>query len=185
MLKAMRYESPQGSNPSGLGQIYSEEDVAFYQLSLLTNDLALSECLYADVRNDLKIELCPPDTVSRLEIAKTPAKVLDDFVVPNGFVDRDHGDSPYDRAVEEISDAESQESLAVLNNDPYTISFEWLEKAIHDTWNDAYPTRPFHECLELLQSEIEEKIASGVATIETLYVKHLIHTGFPVLIQCL
>ena len=175
----MRYESPQGSNPSGLGQIYREEDVAFYQLSLLTNDLALSECLYAEVHCGSRLEVCPPNTISRLEIAKTPAKVLDDFVVPNGFVDRDHEDSPSNRAAEEASDAESQQSLAVLADDPYTISFEWSDKEIHDTRDDAYPTRPFHECLEILQSEIEEKVASGVQTIETLYVKYLIHTGLP------
>lgn len=184
-LKAIKYESPQDSILSGLGQNYFENDIAFYELSLLTNDLALSECLYAEVHNDFRTELCPPTTISRLENAKTPAKVLDEFIVPDGFVDRDHEHSPFDRAAEEESDAESQKSLAVLSDDPYTISFEWLVEQILDILNDAYPTRPFHECLEFLQSEIEEKVASGVPTIETLYVKYLIHTGLPVLIQSL
>ena len=180
----MKYESPQGSILSGLGQIYFENDVAFYQLSLLTNDLALSECLYAEVQNDFRTDLCPPNTISRLEIAKTPAKVLGDFVVPDGHFDRNYEDSSHNSAAEEESDAESRISLAVLNDDPYTISFEWLEKEIYGT-TDAYPTKPFHECLDFLQNEIEEKIASGVPTMETLYVKYLIQTGLPVLIQSL
>lgn len=184
-LRAVKYESPQGSILSGPGQIYFENDVTFYQLSLLTNDLALSECLYAEVQDGLRSELCPPNTISRLEIAKTPAKVLSDFVVPNGYVDRDYEDSSHNGAAEKESDAESRTSLAVQNDDPYTISFEWLEKEIYGTPTDAYPTKPFHECLDFLQNEIEEKIASGVPTIETLYVKYLIQTGLPILIQSL
>ena len=184
-LKAMKYESPQGSILSGLGQKFFENDVAFYQLSLLTNDLALSECLYAEVQNDFRTDLCPPNTISRLEIAKTPAKVLSDFVVPDECVDRDDENLSHSRAAEEGSDAESRTSLAVLNDDPYTINFEWLEKEIHDTPTEAYPTRPFHECLDFVQNEIEEKVASGVPTIETLYVKYLIQTGLPILIQFL
>ena len=185
-LKAMKYESPHGSILSGLGQIYFENDITFYQLSLLTNDLALSECLYAEVQTDFKTELCPPNTISRLDIAKTPAKILSDFVVPNGYVDRDYEDSSHSYAAEEEeSDAESRISLAVLNNDPYTINFEWLEKEIHGTPTDAHPTTPFHEYLDLLQNEIEENAASEVPIMETLYVKYLIQTGLPVLNQSL
>lgn len=181
----MKYESPQGSILSGLGQVYLENDVVFYQLSLLTNDLALSECMYAEVQDGFGSELCPPSTISRLEIAKTPAKVISDFVVPNGYVDRDYEDSSHNSVAEEESDAESRTSLAALDHDPYTISSEWLEKEIHGTPTDAYSTRPFHECLDFLQNEIEEKVASGVPTIETLYVKYLIQSRFPVLIQSL
>lgn len=169
-LKAMKYESPWGSIPSGLGQSYFERDVAFYQLSLLTNDLALSECLYAELPKEFKTELCPPNTISRLEIAKTPAKVLSDFIVPNGYLDRDVEDLPHDGTADEGSDTDSKASLAVLDEDPCTINFEWVENEIRGTLTSTSPTTAFDRNLELLQNDIEEKVVLGVPTMETLYV---------------
>ena len=167
----MKYETPKGSFPSGLGQIRFINDVTFYQLSILTNDLALSECLYVDVQHGFEAELCPPNTISRLEIAKTPAKVLDDFLVPHGYVDRDYEDSPPTGTPGEAPDPESQASIAVLNEDRYTISFEWLENEIHSTLTDASHITSFHGSLDLLRNEIEDKVASGAPAMETLYVK--------------
>ncbi len=171
VLKTLKYESPQGSILSGLGQIYFENNVVFYQLSVFTNDLALSECLYVEVQNEIKVELCPPNTFSRSGIAKTPATLLDDFIVPDGYVDRDYEDSSQMRTAEKEPDAESQANLAVLNEDPCTISFEWLENELRGTLTDASPTPAFHENLELLQNGIEDKVASAIPTMETLYVK--------------
>ena len=168
----MQYESRRGSIQSGLGQTYLENDVAFYQLSLLTNDLTLSECLYAEVQNEFNVKMCPPNTFSRLGIAKTPAKILTDFIVPNGYLDRDYEDSSEIRTAGEESDAESRASLVVLKDDPCTISFEWLENEIHGTLIDTSATMAFHKTLERLQNEIEDKVASGIPTMETLYVKH-------------
>ena len=170
VLKALKYESPQGSILSGLGQIYFENNIVFYQLSVFTNDLALSECLCVEVQNESEVELCPPNTFSRSGIAKTPARVLNDFIVPDGYVDRDYEDSSLMRTAEKESDAESRANLAVLNDDPCTISFEWLENELCGTLTDASPTPAFHESLELLQNEIEDKVASAIPTMETLYV---------------
>ena len=188
VLKALKYESPQGSILSGLGQTYFENNVVFYQLSVFTNDLALSECLYVEVQDESKVELCPPNTFSRLSIAKTPARLLDDFIVPDGYVDRDDEDSSQMRTAEKESYAESRADLEVLNEDPCTISFEWLENELHGILTDASPTPAFHENLELLQNEIEDKVASANPTMETLYVKYydlkkasrtyLVSTGF-------
>lgn len=170
ILKAVKYESRQGSIPSGLGQDYSENGVVFYQLSLLTKDLALLECLYAEVRNDLMAELCPPNTISRLRVAKTPARITSDFIAPNGYVDRVDEDSVHIASAEEQLDAGIQASLAVLHEDPFTISFKWLDNEIHDALAGAYPTTQFHENLDLLRNKIEDKVASGVPAMETLYV---------------
>ena len=172
ILKAIRYESPQGSVLSGPGKIFHENGVAFYQLSLLTNDLALSECLYAEVHDRFKAELCPPNTVRHSHIAKTPSKSFDEFIVPDGYIDRESEASPDDRAADEVSDAENRASLVVPNEDPRTISFEWLENEIHDTLNNAFPTVAFDEGLELLRNAIEDKMSSGNITTESLYVKH-------------
>ena len=171
VLKALDFQSPQGSIASGLGQIYSESGVVFYQLSLLTNDLALSECLYVVVPNDFKAEVCPPETISRSIIAKTPAQVFSDFIVPSGCVEWEHEDLPYIPTGEEEPDVESRASLAVHQEDPYTISFEWLESEIQDALTGASPTIGFDQGLDLIQNKIEVKLASAVATMETLYVE--------------
>lgn len=181
-LRAIKYESPKGSVRSGLGQVYSENNVAFYQLSVLTNDLALSECLYAEVRNEFKAELCPPNTISRLGIAKSPAKVSSDFIVPNGYVDQDFDDSHHTPTSEEDSNAESGPNLATLEEDKCTLSFEWLEIEIHGISTDTSRTTAFHQSLNFLQIEIEGKVASGVPTMETLCVTYLIQRRLPVLI---
>ena len=171
VLKALDFQSPQGSIASGLGQNYSESGVVFYQLSLLTNDLALSECLYVVVPNDFKAEVCPPETISRSVIAKTPAKVFSDFIVPSGYVDWEYEELPYIPTAEEEPDVESRASLAVHQEDPYTISFEWLESEIQDAFTSASPTTGFDQGLDLIQNKIEVKLASAVPTMETLYVE--------------
>ena len=170
VLKAAKYESPQGSIPSGPGQIYFENGVVFYQLSLLNNDFALSECLYAEMQNEVEAEVRPPDTVSRLEVAKTPAYIASEFIVPDGYFDQDYEDSPHNSSAEEESDAESQLSLAVFHKDPCTISFEWLENEIQSTLASASSSTGFDESLELLLNELEDRFTSGVSTMETLYV---------------
>ena len=166
ILKAVKYESRQGSIPTGLGQDYSENGVVFYQLSLLTKELALLECLYADVQNEYAAQLCPPDTFSRSRFAKTPAKIASDFIVPNGYIDRIDEDSLRTATAEEQLDA----GLAMPHEDPFTINFEWLDSETHDALAGAYPTTEFHENLDLLRNKIEDKIASGFPTMETLYV---------------
>ena len=158
---------------SGPGKIFHENGVAFYQLNLLTNDLALSECLYAEVHNSFKAELCPPNTVRHSHIAKTPSKTFDEFIVPDGYIDQEYEASPDDCAADEVSETENRASLVVPNEDPHTISFEWLENEIHDTLiNNAFPTVAFDEGLELLRNAIEDKMSSGNMTKESLYVKH-------------
>lgn len=176
---ALKYETPQGSTLSGLGHICFEKNVAFYQLSLLTNDLALSESLYAQVPKEFEAELCVPNTISRLETAKTPARILCDFIVPNGYVDQDYEDSAHHRTAEEKSDAESRVSPAMLEEDPRTISFEWLESELHGTLTGVSPITAFNDNLDLLQIEIEDKVASGVPTMETLL--RMINATFSVL----
>ena len=185
ILQAIRYESPQGSVLSGPGKIFHENGVAFYQLSLLSNDLALFECLYAEVHNHFKAELCPPNTVRHSHIAKTPSKIFDKFIVPDGYIDREYEALPDDRAADEVSETQNRASLVVLNEDPHTISFEWLENEIQDTISNAFATVAFDEGLELLRSAIEDRMSSGNMTTESLYVKHYDPTKTPLLIPSL
>ena len=185
VLKALDFQSPQGSIASGLGQIYCESGVVFYQLSLLTNDLALSECLYVVVPNDFRAEVCPPEIISRSVIAKTPAKIFSDFIVPSGYVDWEYEDLPYIPTAEEELDVESRANLAVHQEDLYTISFEWLESEIQDALTRASPTTGFDQGLDLIQNKIEVQLASAVPTMETLYVEVLLFRKLPILILSL
>ena len=171
VLKVVEFQSPQGSIPSGLGQTYFESGVVFYQLSLLTNDLALLECLYAEIRNDFKAELRRPYTISRLGIAKTPAKVFSGFIVPNGYVDPEDEDLPQNRTAEGELDTNERASDPVLHKDPCTINFEWLNNEIHDALTGAAPITDFQESLDIVQSKIDVKLAATVPTVETLYVE--------------
>ena len=126
------------------------------------------------MQNKFKADLCPPNTIRRLKIAKTPAKVLDDFIVPDGHVDEDDGeeeDSTHNRSVDGELDAESRASLPVQIEDPFTMSFEWLENEIFRGMTDQSPTPAFDEYLDLLLDEVEVKVASGSPHMETLYVK--------------
>ena len=167
-IKAVKYESPMGSIPSGLGQIYLENDLIFYQLSLLTNDLTLTECLYVDVHNDLEADLRPPDIVNRFEIAKTPANIISDFIVPDGYVDQEYEDSQHHSSAKGESDAESGASLALHYEDPYTIPFDWLDHEYHSALTNASFHIDFHDHLDLLQNEIEDMLASEISTMSTL-----------------
>lgn len=171
IFKALKYESPQGSIISGLGQIYLENDVTFYQLSLLTNDLALLECLYAEVQTDFEAELCLPNTVSRLEIAKTPSHIVSDFIVPDGYVDREYEVSSHNASAEEESDDQSRAGLALPHWDMWTISFIWLDNEVYSSMTDLSLITDFHEYLELLHKEIEDKVGLELSSMETLYVK--------------
>ena len=182
-LKVVKYESPQGSATSGLGQLYLENDVTFYQLSLLNNDLALLECLYAEIRSDFEAEVYPPNTISRLEIAKTPAKIGSDFIVPNRYVDQDDEYSLRNYISDEESDAEGRASLAVVHKDPWTLHFEWLENEVHGMLINPSSATGFHESLDLLQDGIEDGFTSGIPTMETLYAKLKIQKKLPELGQ--
>ena len=169
-LKAVKYESPIGSISSDLGQTHIEKNIVFYQLSLLTNNLTLYECLYADVKHDFTAELRPPELVRRVRVAKSPAKTVDDFIVPDGYVDREDEDLPDISSAEEQSNAESEDNLGSVHEDPYTISFEWLESEIHDRLTDVNLTTNFRDHLDFLLNMIEDSFASGVSTMKLLYV---------------
>ena len=168
-LKAVPYDNPDEYMPSGQGQSLVTERVSYYQLSILMHDLTLSERLYAEVDEELSFSIDPPDTRTRRKFSKTPAKVLDDFIVPDLFDDQE-----YESSEESLESPSAQYDLehgkarsTKPDEDPWTISLGWLEKEVHASLSERYPS--FDECLATLYAMIEERLALEDTPLETLH----------------
>ncbi|KAK3170886.1 hypothetical protein OEA41_002970 [Lepraria neglecta] len=169
VLKAVPNDNPDEYMPSCQGQSLVTERVNYYQLSILTHDLALSEGLYAEVDEDSRFSIDPPDTRTRREFSKTPVKVLDDFIVPDVFDDHDYQSS--EERLESPSaqhDLEHGKARSIKpDEDPWTISLGWLEKEVHASLSERSPS--FDECLAALYATIKETLALQDTPLETLH----------------
>jgi hypothetical protein len=175
VLKAVPYDSKDGAVPSGLGKLYIENNIHFHQLSVLSNDLALSESLYAALNTDFSSIVRPPDLRTRREVIKTPINVSDEFVVPNGLLDwglSDSKDLGQQFGIHQRTQRSDQEILSEsdgFDENPWTLSFEWLEEGSHELLSEPARTKPFDEVLEFLYTEIENILAIGNPALENLH----------------
>lgn len=131
-LRVIKYEVQKGSTPSGLGALYRERAVRFYQLSIFYSDLSLQQCVYVGHTTTDPSHFQLLTAQNREDILKTPMLISEaGFVVPNRV------------SAEEWIDPNSVESEAVtqlrkeggrykphLDKDPWTLNFEWLEREI-------------------------------------------------------
>ena len=163
VLKAVPHDNPDEYMPSGQGQSLVTERVNYYQLSILTHDLTLSERLYAEVDEESSFSIDPPDTRTRREFSKTPAKVLDDFIVPEYQSSEESLESPSAQHDLEHGKARSTKP----DEDPWTIPLGWLEKEVHASLSERSPS--FDECLATLYATIKEKLALEDTPLETLH----------------
>lgn len=152
--------------PSGLGQLYVENDVTFYQLSIMFNDLSLSECLYWGAGAGLDLEIRPPDTRIQKGIVKTATKVPPDFIVPDGFEDQDSDDNLEETRPQLPTMGASSTLLEIASEDPWTISLEWLEEELHEV--ESSNGRAFDEILEHLYDAIGDRCVGGSPDMEIL-----------------
>ncbi|KAK4693750.1 RNA polymerase I-specific transcription initiation factor RRN6, partial [Lecanoromycetidae sp. Uapishka_2] len=74
------------------GQMYTDNHICFYQLSILFNDLALSETIYAGSKMNFTSTIDPPELRIRKGSVKTPARVSDEFILSDGVVYHDFRD---------------------------------------------------------------------------------------------
>lgn len=142
-------------------------EFGFFQLSVLYNDLSLSECLYfgQTTRNSSSIPV--PEIQNYPAHRKAPTKSMGKgFIVPNKI--------PLNRSIEPNPQGlSSQHEKNVTRDrgsnpkdDPRTLNFEIIERRIHEllsesttyenTTNSAI--RPLDQCLELIQSLILNKV---------------------------
>lgn len=152
--------------PSGLGRLYVENDATFYQLSIMFNDLSLSECLYLGPGAGLDLEIYPPDTRIRKGTVKTTAKVSPNFIVPDGFDDQDC-DASFEEIRSQLPTMGASSTLSeIASKDPWTISLEWLEEEMHEV--ESSDGGAFVEILEHLHDTIGDRCVGGPVDMETL-----------------
>ena len=176
---------------TGPGPRYRDENVEFYQLSILFNDLKLSEYLYAGAMAGVRLSIPSPATIKRFKVPKTFAEVTDAFIVPNGYMDQEEDEtSPtlasqhllpncarYDnrRRRRRASERDNSVFAGILSDNQVTINFEWLRKDVNCYLSEESGSKSFNENLKLINTAAEDKFTSRRLSIETLFV-HLIGT---------
>lgn len=176
-LKSVKYDVLNESMQPGLGSHYREGGIKFYQLSVLYNNLGLRECLYVGQSTAKPMQIECPRVYKHAEFRKSHAEFLqDNFIVPNQFTPEDWDDSTvYTASLQHDQDDAENEPLLV-GEDPWTISFEWLERKIESLSSGSsaaqtlgyQPRVPFNESLELIQSSVFDKLNRSIPGIETL-----------------
>ena len=167
-LRVVPFGSYNGGPPSGLGQLYIENGATFFQLSIISNDLSLSECLYIGPVPGVDLEITPPDTRIRKEIVKTAAKVSRAFLVPDRVGDQDSDDSFEEISPQLPNKGASSATLGFASKDPWTVSFERLEEELHEV--SSSDGLAFDEILKHLHDAIDNKYRGDCPHMETLYV---------------
>ena len=172
-LRLLKYGSIQGHPSSGLAQRYMDNGVKFFHLSILHNDLSVSESLYVRLPPTTNIEMRVPNVKTRSEAPKTPLRVLDDFIVPDGVAYEDclitkNADRPSDRSIERVSVSDAA--------DLRTLPLEWLMdyiSAMETRWKTGQEqpepiSVSFVKALEIIEVSIKEKRLSEKPGIESL-----------------
>lgn len=149
----------------------------FYQLSVLYNDLSLSESLYfGQTRNSSSVPI--PEIQNYPAHRKTPASSLEKgFIVPNKI--------PFDRLNEPSTQGLSfqHDKDAARGKNPHskedlrTLNFEIIERKIHELLSESTThensansaPKPLDQCLELIRTLILNKVHdSSTHEVETL-----------------
>lgn len=173
MLRAIPYDDTEQPILAKLSRMYSDKSIDFHQLSILFNDLGLSESICVEVKTAYNITIHPPE-LRRRKGLKTPANISDEFIVSDSAVYhglQDNEDSNESAGIHQLAEPSEPEPLSELegvDKDPWTISFEWLDKDIREVLSDPIRIKHFDEVLELLYAEIQKIQASGDSKVESL-----------------
>lgn len=160
VLKPLEYKSQFDSSPTERGKLYVEKGIKFYQLNILYNDLALMERLYAGKAAGINIQVQAPDTRTLVQVSKSSARVIDDFIVPNVL------------AIEELQDQLKLEGQYLrrggsmdsskATEDPLTINFEWLRDAIEDSPSESHRSGGQRTRAAVTVDEYKELLSAGI-----------------------
>ena len=156
-----------------------ENHRSFLLLRILHHDKSVSEHLYLESALKMR-SMDPPDAQSFAGLTKSPAKVEEDFILPDGVIDDfDIADSidpdasdPFSRA--EVPKQPKLTSTSIPNfvdqSDTRTMEMGWLIKAINQE-RDSSSSQAFETCLESISAAIARKsdtIKSGAETLTEL-----------------
>lgn len=158
-----------------------ENKVEFYQLSVLFNDLSLSECLFAGLAATLNLDVSPPQRSTRKQVLRTPSKVADDFIVSDGCYDEEFETLASGPDVQVQKERGARARSLTFDDHRRTISFEWLEREMHRFHTKSPLVRAFNQLLEHVYDEIKDRLRTEVRVMATLSVKLIIFVSLYIL----
>ena len=175
VLKAVKTSPSDDSRQPNQSQSHPIEGVNFYQLAILSQDLTLSEGLYAEGIRGSGSPIVPSINCTRKKLSKTPAKILDNFIVPDIFCDKGYQIFENNLGISILQQDLGQQSLLQKRSDedPWTITLAWLETEIRTSLSDR--ARSFDEALESLYVTVKEDLALQEVPGQTLH--HLLNTA--------
>ena len=177
VFKTVDYHNLQIS-PSDLSEEILKTKIDFYQLSILQDDGTLSEALYAELDVAATVPPYPISLETRKHILKTPAKISDDFIVPDGVNDL-YYESPGHILEKQYllpSPEDLEEGPSYLGEDPLSLNLEWLEIGLRSAL--SVPSPALDETLEFLNDKFKEHFKLENTPSDTL--SNIINKGISV-----
>lgn len=169
VLKAVRYESHNDRSEDNLDPPLPQDDRWYLKCVILNSDLSLHECFL--VRAFVRPPCHPleaPQNLRRQRPRKSPYKVRDEFIVPNGMLDSDIQDcwpiqAPDHNIITSADDPDDEHREFLLSKDQWTINFEWLADCI-----SLSPSTAFDETLQIVSSRFSDRVEAASAGIVSL-----------------
>ena len=184
VLRNLDYNVRSGSVPSGPGHQYLKDNIRFYQLLILYNDLSVEQSLYALTPASRNTPIHSPNFKIQAE-PRGPMKVIkESFIVPNRVSDRTRMETR-----SELDDVRNMEHMTEESTsdaeDPWTVNFQWLERHMQNfavsslvVGNTTSPVvTSFGDVLKLIRSALAVEPISSESGIRLLYVYYLISCG--------
>lgn len=172
-LRTVSYGFTHKNPPSGLGQLYVESEIKFYQLNILFQDLSLSECLYAEAVAGLNLDIHLPSLQPQKGLPKSSAKVFDDFIVPDGSEDENSEAWFDDINAQRRMKLASRSRSAFPDDDARSIPFQSLDTKLGKMVAE-YSTISMGDFAKVIMHLYDTIITKGAISdivMETLYVK--------------
>lgn len=180
ILSGLKYDVSSRFQPSGPGKTYLDEDIRFYQLTTLYNDLSVRESIYARASSSELDNVSAPTAKSFARSVKArPKYVNDDFVVPDGFMVDDSPDIGFRyRAIRHSRNFQRRTRATEGHSDPWTLDFSWLQRSLQKAriptvasrskLGDAPPGLSLEAALEKVSPKIRGRLVLVKASNETL-----------------
>lgn len=142
-------------------------EFGFFQLSVLYNDMSLSECLYFGQTTGNGSSMPIPEIQIYPVRCKTPTRSLGKgFIVPNKVL-FNHLNEPKPKVLSSQDDKYATRSrVSHPKEDSRTLNFEIIERKIHKHFSESTThenstnssLKPLDQCLELIRSLILNKV---------------------------
>ena len=177
-LQRVGYDVLNASNSTGIGALYRERGVKFYQLYTLYGDLSLSQCLYVEQTPGDQMQVQTPKITKDTDILKRTVKKSElSFIAPNRSIVHNAVHLDGDLDLEERVDGNKDRTSEFPDEDPWTLNFRWLDREIQRSLSvsspNSYAVGPgitFEQSIRLLHSAMKKKMTTEDTTIESLYV---------------